>query len=97
MNNSLNHIVRFAFFCVCFFLQTTYTHLWAQSTKVSLFLEQASLRKVFDEIEKKTDYLLVFSGEDVDIQQKVTINAQNKPVSEILNEVLKKAKLRYIL
>lgn len=97
MNNSLNHIVRFAFFCVCFFLQTTYTHLWAQSTKVSLFLEQASLRKVFDEIEKKTDYLFVFSGEDVDIQQKVTINAQNKPVSEILNEVLKKAKLRYIL
>ena len=55
MNNSLNHIVRFAFFCVCFFLQTTYTHLWAQSTKVSLFLEQASLRKVFDEIEKKAD------------------------------------------
>ena len=97
MNYSLNSMIKYTLLCVCFLLQTINSPLWAQSTKISVAMEQVTLRKVFNEIEKKTDYLFVYTAKDVNVQQKVSIHAQNQPVSEILNQIFKSTRLRYVL
>lgn len=81
-------IVMFLFLFCCVGVQ-------AQQQRVSLNLKNVSLKKVFSEIEKRTDYRFSYRNAVVDNQKNVTINKTNSSVSDILEEVLKGHNLEY--
>lgn len=92
---NLSNVVRksskkksFIFFCLTLLLLINPICLSAQDSKVTLSLNNVTLKQFFDVIEKQSNYK--FSYRDSAIQEKksVTINAQNKSIKDILNEVL---------
>ncbi|MDR1402950.1 MAG: TonB-dependent receptor [Tannerellaceae bacterium] len=66
----------------------------SQNTRVNLNKSKAILKEVLEEIELQTDYLFV-SNLNVDLEQRVSVKANNKPVQEALNELLKNTDLTY--
>lgn len=68
----------------------------SQDLKVSLNKQHVHLTEVLDAIEQQTGYLFV-SNRDVDLNQKVSIHATDKPVSEVLADLLKNTGVNFTL
>ena len=55
---------------------------------VSISRNELSLREIFEEIEKQTSYLFVYSKEDLNPQRIIKINIRNKNLKNALDEIL---------
>jgi hypothetical protein len=60
-----------------------------------LNLSNATLETVFREIEKKSEFSIIYLSKDVDPNERVSINVKNQTVNVILDEVLKGQRLHY--
>lgn len=61
---------------------------YSQSKKLSLSLENVTLREVFDNIEKQSEFDFFYNNEVVDESVIVSVNARNRPIKSILKTVL---------
>ena len=60
---------------------------YAQNTKISLELEDVTMRKVLSEIESKTDFKFLFNRKDVDLKSIVSVKANKESVKSILDNM----------
>jgi hypothetical protein len=78
-----------------FFSVLSYTSLYAQNQKISLSVNHQPLKKVFDMIQNKSRYRILYSDEVVSDSLMVSIQASRQPVSEILDAILLNKNLSY--
>ncbi len=60
----------------------------SQDVKLTLNMHDVSIQKVFEAIEAQSEYSFLVRSSDVDLNQKVTVEARNKTVFEVLNNIL---------
>jgi len=75
------------------FSATTYS----QSTKLSVNMENATVEEVFKAIEDQSEFLFLYQEGQVDLNRRVTIQAERKQLQEILDEVFKGTDNIYIV
>lgn len=68
-----------------------------ESSKVTLDMNNATLKNVFDRIEKQTNLLFVYSNAEVDNQRLVSIKTESESVQAILQQVLEGTDLVYFV
>lgn len=61
---------------------------YAQSTYFTLELNNKTVKEVFKAIEKNSEYVVFYYDGVVDVNRKVTIQAENKTVDQILDDFL---------
>lgn len=86
----ISFIIMFA--CVC---QLFAVNSEAQNAMIKLSSKTLSVGELFAEIEKQTDYLVVFSNSEVDTNHKLTLTKTTTKVSDYLDEVLSEGNLKY--
>ena len=85
------------FLMVCLF-QAVAGRVYSQEQEITLKENSLSLEKLFQQIEKMTDYHFLYRTEGtLDLSKKVDINAQGSKVREVLNKVLYNTDLEYKL
>ncbi|UGU17433.1 SusC/RagA family TonB-linked outer membrane protein [Sinomicrobium kalidii] len=57
---------------------------YSQGTKISIHMEQVTVSEVFNKIESLTEFKFIFKTKDVDLQRKVSVNAEKKDILKIL-------------
>ncbi len=57
--------------------------------KISLNLTNASIKELFDEIQKQTDFSFVYNSQDTKEMPPITIHVTDKSVSEVLEHIFK--------
>src|SRR5690606_31504223 len=62
---------------------------YSQRTKITLNLDNVSVKSVLDQIESNTDFRFVYKLKDVDLTRKVNVNAQNKLVTSVIKNIFK--------
>jgi hypothetical protein len=67
----------------------------AQNATITLSSNKLSLAQLFDEIEKQTDYLIVYSNSEVDTKQTVTFHETSGCVSDYLRNAFPDNNLNY--
>ncbi|WP_293714483.1 TonB-dependent receptor [uncultured Parabacteroides sp.] len=87
-------IVVALFSCICslFAIEAN-----SQNTKISIQANDFSVREVIGEIEKQTDYLFVYDKNEINVNRKVSLNARNESVSEVLDKLLENSGVTYKL
>ena len=60
---------------------------YSQQTKFSLKLSGVSVKEVFEEIERNTEFILLYDENDVDVKRKVNVSVDNQSVEDILDQV----------
>ncbi|WP_229206882.1 TonB-dependent receptor [Dyadobacter crusticola] len=65
------------------------------SQKISLVANGSEIRKVLAQLEKQVDVRFVFSSKLINSTRKVTVSAQDKPLYEVLDQVLTPLGLQY--
>ena len=67
----------------------------AQTTKLSLKMENATIREVLNSIEEQTDFYFLFNSKLIDVDQKVSVELVNADIKRVLNQVLAGANISY--
>ncbi len=68
-----------------------------QSQRISVDFRNSSIKEVFNEIERVSDYTVFYRSEDLTDLRKINESFSDKPVFEILDDVLKGTNLSYVL
>lgn len=63
---------------------------YSQSTKVSLKMENASVKEVLKEIEHSSEFYFLYNNELIDVERKLNIEAENTEIKTLLAEIFKK-------
>jgi len=68
---------------------------YSQNTKLSLRLENATIQQVFDEIQKKSEFIIFYKDNQVDLNHRSNVDAVEATVDQILVQALKGTDLGY--
>lgn len=91
-------IMRNAFLTLFLFVGTTYaTESYSQNMRVTVVSNNISAGQVISAIESQTDYLFVYDVDEVNLDRHVDVNAENRPVSEVLDEVFEGTDVVYAM
>ena len=63
------------------------TNIYSQSTFLTLNLKDKTVKDVFSEIEKSSEYIFFYYDGVLDLERKVTIDVQNQLIDVILNQL----------
>lgn len=92
------HSMRMVAFIVFLFLGIPYaTEVYSQRMRVTVVSKNISTGQVLKEIESQTDYLFVYDVKEVDLDRRVDIRAEDRPVSEVLDEVFEGTGVHYAM
>ncbi|MCG8803299.1 TonB-dependent receptor [Tenacibaculum finnmarkense] len=80
--------------CLFFCLQIAATSTFSQN-KVTLSYKNTTLEIILNQIEKQTDYSFVFNNDEVNIQQKFTINVVNKELDKAIKLLFRNTAIKY--
>ena len=70
-------------------LLTVSASTYSQQTKLSINLEEVTVKEAFKLIEKKSEFVFFYNEDYIDANRKVSINATDEKIEIILNELLK--------
>lgn len=80
-------------FVSCLFASSDYS----QTTRFNLSLTHSTLEQVFNEIEKRSEFSIIYKSNEVNVKEEVSVSAYQQTVEAILNKVLKKQGLQYAI
>ena len=83
----------FLIFLCTFQLMATTGH--AQDATIEINKGSITVRQLITEIEKQTDYLVVYSNREIDTQRKVTVERKNDKVSVYLDNAFTNTDIGY--
>jgi TonB-linked SusC/RagA family outer membrane protein len=88
-------ISSFLLFCcmVNIFAGPTYS----QSTKISLNLKDATIEEVLNKIENVSEFYFLFNQKLIDVNQKVSIEADKEPIKDILENLFKNEGINFVV
>src|SRR5690348_5047698 len=69
---------------ICFFSFNSLAHVGFAQEKVTLKLDNASLRTAFKIIERQTYFRFVYNEEILPTEQKININVKSEPVGNVM-------------
>lgn len=78
-------ITVFLFFCGL--VDLIAEPVFSQNTKISLSMHDASIESVLNKIEESSEFYFLFNQKLIDVDRKVDISAENKPIKDILSEI----------
>ena len=88
-------ITLFLLFFVAF--QAYSENGYSQSTKISIPRSSLKVSELLSKIESQTKYLFVYNKKNVDTRRWVNVQADNKAVSEVLDQAFKGTNIKYVM
>ena len=68
---------------------------YAQEHRISVSVKNGTFYDVVSQIERQSEFMFFYKSEEIDGNQRINLNAKNKLVSEILDEITKNNNLTY--
>jgi TonB-dependent SusC/RagA subfamily outer membrane receptor len=80
-------------FVLAFQLQAE--QIYSQDTKISLDMKNASIEKVLQAIEEKSDYYFLYNSKLIDVDRTVSVRVKNAAISAVLDELFKSENVEF--
>jgi TonB-linked SusC/RagA family outer membrane protein len=77
------------FFSIISMVQAFAVGSYAQNTRLSLKMQNATIEDVLDEIENNSDFFFMYNKKLVDVNRKVDVIVKNKRIKDILTKIFK--------
>ena len=68
---------------------------YSQSARLDLSLEDASIQKLFQEIEEQSEFNFFYKDDQIDVNRTVSVEANNSLIGEVLNQVFENTEVSY--
>ncbi len=70
---------------------------YSQSALLSIDMDGVAVEKVLSSIEDQSEFYFLYSNKLIDVERKVSIQADNKPVNEVLDRIFRGTDVRYVV
>ncbi len=70
---------------------------YSQSTNLTLNLRDKTIKEVFKEIERNSEFVFFYFDKDVDLNRKVSVNVKGKKVNEVLDQIFTATDTGYLI
>jgi len=84
-------IMRLSFILLIVSSLTVLGNSYSQSTKFSFELSKATIKDVFQEIERNSEFIIVYSDDMIDVSKEVSVKVTDASVEKILDQVLRES------
>ena len=74
---------------------SVYANTIMQDVKITINRQNAPISRVLDDIEEQTGYSILVRNNDINVKKKVSVNADNKTIEQVLASVFKGMDVRY--
>ena len=91
------HVKWKPFVWLSLFVFLAATQVMAQEKKITIKVENASLKEVFNVIENQTSYRFSYRDVIIDTMKNISISKTDAEVASVLDETLKDRKLKYTI
>ena len=81
-------IMRLTWFLILLFSLQGTASVWSQNTRMSVKLKNATLQELFSQIEQNSNYRFFYNNDDIDVNQIVSVDSENKSIDQILATAL---------
>ena len=71
--------------------------VYSQNTLLSLSMKNSSLKDVFREIEKQSEFTFLYNNSKIDVDKEVSVEFKSSKVEDILNKVLNGSGIAYVV
>lgn len=88
-------VMKLTIFLMLFSLVSVAGRTYSQSTRLTVKLNQATLLEIFNVIEAQSEFQIAYNSNNLDVNKKISIDAENKTVNEILDQILESKNLQY--
>ncbi|MDR2121321.1 MAG: TonB-dependent receptor [Tannerella sp.] len=88
-------IMKIAVFILVLGHFPVYAGNYSQETRLTVKENEIELGKLLNQIEEKTEFFFFYSNDEVDRHMKVSVNATNKPITDILDQALRGSDVAY--
>lgn len=68
---------------------------YSQSTRLSLQLKNATIREILETIENQSEFFFMYNGSIIDVNQRVSVKADNALINDLLNQILSGTGISY--
>jgi hypothetical protein len=85
--NSLRKMKLIVFFIAIVVCQLSATHSYAQKTKITLRLNNVSLKEALKSIEEQTEFVFFYNNDKFDLNQKVSFDVRNGTIIDLLDQI----------
>jgi TonB-linked SusC/RagA family outer membrane protein len=82
-------------FIVLIIGQTLAIESYSQGTRLSLNVDNTTVKDVLLHIEKNSDFFFLYSNRFIDVDRRVTLNLTDKKINEILDEIFRNTDVKY--
>ena len=93
----LIRIMKLTCFLILVTLMQVTASVYSQNTLLSLNMRNSSLKDVFREIEKQSEFTFLYNNSKIDVDKEVNANFQFVKVEDILNKVLNGTGIAYVV
>lgn len=83
--------------CLFVGLLSSMAETHAQATKLDFRIQNGTIREVIEAIESQTDYSFMYDNNVFDVNRKVTVDAHNSSILDIMEQILNGENLKYEL
>ena len=84
-------VMKLTFFLsIVTIVQLFATESYSQMTKLTLKLEDVKISDALKEIENQSEFFFLYSPKLIDVERKVSIDAENEPIKDILSNIFDK-------
>ncbi len=84
------------FFLMLGIIQVSAINSYSQQS-ISIKLTNVSLSDVLNEIEERSDFYFLYNQDLVDVNRKVSLNAENESIDTILNQLFGQSEVKYVI
>ena len=70
---------------------------YSQFAKITLNMENASIKEVLNAIEEQSEFFFLYSSKMIDVTKEVDVYANNKLITDILDEILPSADIKFTI
>ncbi|MDR1882936.1 MAG: SusC/RagA family TonB-linked outer membrane protein [Prevotella sp.] len=64
-------------------------NIYSQTTRLTLNLKNKTIKEVFSEIEKGSEYVFLYHDENLEVKRKVTVSVKDQTIDKVLDDLFK--------
>src|ERR1035437_7164511 len=68
---------------------------YSQNTQLTIHLKSGTMRQLFDEIQKQSEFIFFYKDDQIDLDKNISIDFEKSSIKEILDQVLSETNLTY--
>ena len=90
-------IMRLTFIALFVFSFSLLASVHSQTMRINIYANNESTHSILEQIEQQTDYLFIYNTNEIDLNRKASVHAQDQTVMDVLSQIFRNTNIGYAI